>query len=87
MSRPCPETFGNEPALGVLWGPLGIDPDPLVHVSLRGDFIFLERLVLTIRGKLDRVCHEPDDEEYVVRCLEEGVGLFGSLVHGKRNRD
>ena len=43
--------------------------------------------MLVIRGKLDRVCHEPDDEEYVVRRFERGVGLFGGLVHRERNHD
>ena len=43
--------------------------------------------MLIICGELDRVCHEPDDEEYVVGCLEGGVRLFDSLVHGKRNHN
>ena len=66
---------------------MDVDSDPLVLVDLSGGFVFVERLVLVIRGELDRVRHEPDDEEQVVRRFERGVRLFGGLVHGERNHD
>ena len=87
MSRPCPETFGDKPALGILRSPPDVDSDPLVLVNLSSDLVFLEGLVLVIRGELDHVCHEANDEERVVGYLEGGVGLFDSLVHRKRNHD
>ena len=43
--------------------------------------------MLVIRGELDRVCGEPNEEEYVVRRFEGGVRLFGGLVNGKGNHD
>ena len=47
----------------------------------------MERLVLVIRGELDRICREPDDKEYVVGCLQGVVRLFDGLVHRKRNHE
>ena len=87
VSRPRPETLGDKPAFGILWSPLDVDSDPLVLVDLSSGFVFVERLVLVIRGELDHICHEPNDEEHVVRRLEGGMRLFGSLVDGKRNHD
>ena len=87
MSRPRPEALGDKSALCVLWSPLDVDSDPLVLVDLSSDFVFVERLVLVIRGELDRVCHEPGDKQYVVGCFERSMRLFDSLVHRKRNHD
>ena len=45
----------------------------------------MEGLVLVICDELDRVCHESDDKEYVVRCLERGARSFGDLIYRERN--
>ena len=43
--------------------------------------------MLVIRGELDYVRDEPDNEEYVVGCLERGVRLFDSLVYREHDRE
>ena len=54
VTRPTPQALSDEPALCVLRGPLNVYSSPFVFVDLSGGLVFVERLVLVVRGEFDR---------------------------------